>query len=474
MDHSYALEVLVDVVRDKRGPLSARLTAALRDAIAAGRLRPGTRLPSSRSLATDLGLSRGVVVSAYEQLTAEGRLTSRTGSGTAVADGGAAPIAPARVPADDRRTGVAPLRPGVPDLAMFPRAAWRRSYERALAGAVDAELDYPDPAGLPALRHELAGYLRRVRAARIRPSDIVVTAGAAQAVALLASALRRRGLDRIALEDPASEGMRTHLSTLGIRTVPIPVDRDGVDVEALGRTRARAVLVTPAHQFPTGVVLTPARRSALVDWARRVDGLILEDDYDAEFRYDRQPIGCVQGLAPDVVALIGSASKALAPGLRRGWLAVPAGWRDDVVRAKYSADLGEPVLEQLAFTDFLAGGGYDRHLRQARRAHRRRRDATVAAVSRYLPGARVSGVAAGLHLVVELPAGTDDVEVVCRAREIGLAPLALSSLRARVSGPPGLVLGYAAHTPDQLAAAVRTLAGIVGSVAAVPGTTIAL
>jgi GntR family transcriptional regulator/MocR family aminotransferase len=461
MDRS-AVELLLDLAGDRRaGPKQERLTGALREAIVTGRLGPGTRLPSSRSLAADLRLSRGVVVAAYDQLAAEGRLVTRPGSGTTVAVD-AAPATPRRtVRAPAAPPAIAPLRPGVPDLSAFPRAAWRRSYERALAGAADAQLDYPDPAGAPSLRRELADYLRRVRAARVGPDDITVTAGAAQAVALLATALRGRGQHRVALEDPASAPMREHLIALGLRVVPVPVDAGGIDVAALARTRSRAVLVTPAHQFPTGVVLAPARRGALVAWARRTGGLILEDDYDAEFRYDREPVGCLQGLAPDVVALIGSTSKALAPGLRRGWLTVPPGWRDDVVHAKHSADLGAPILEQLAFADFLATGGYDRHLRRARRAQRLRRDATVAALHRYLPEAAVSGVAAGLHLVAELPPGTDDVAIADRAGAAGLGPVPLSTLYARRGGPPGLVLGYAAHSPDELTGTVRLLARLV-------------
>ncbi len=460
MDHLSG-ELLLDLGHGSG--VGDRLTGALRDAIGQGRLAPGVRLPSTRALASDLGVSRGIVVSAYEQLAAEGRLLSRQGSGTVVASGMADGTGPTPLPVRviDAPAPVAPLRPGAPDLGRFPRSAWRRSYERALAGAADGHLDYPDPSGVPLLRRELADYLGRVRAARVGADDIVVTAGAAQAVALLAAVLRHRGEDAIALEDPASAGMREHLRALGLRITPVPVDAAGVDVEALCRTTVKAVLVTPAHQFPTGVVLAPDRRARLVAWARRVGGLILEDDYDAEFRYDREPVGCVQGLAPDVVALIGSASKALAPGLRRGWLAVPPGWRTDVVAAKQTADLGESTLEQLAFADFLASGGYDRHLRRARRAHRTRRDAMVAALHRFLPGVAISGVAAGLHLVVELPAGSDDAAIADRARSLGMAPLPLSALRIRPGGPPGLVLGYAAHPPGEITAAVRRLARLV-------------
>ncbi|HYN93497.1 MAG TPA: PLP-dependent aminotransferase family protein, partial [Pilimelia sp.] len=342
------------------------------------------------------------------------------------------------------------------------RAAWRRAYERALAIAADAEFDYGDPAGSPRLRAELAGYLGRVRAARVAPEALVVTTGAAQAFTLLAQVLRAGGATEVGFEEPGSAGVRTHLAGQGLTPVPVPVDGAGLDVAALGRAGLRAVVVTPAHQFPTGVVLAPGRRAALLAWARETGGLIVEDDYDAEFRYDRDPVGCVQGLAPDAVALVGSASKALAPGLRLGWLAVPPTHRAAVLAAKAAADLGGPVLEQLAVAELLATGGYDAHLRRCRRRYRQRRDALVAALARHLPAVRISGIAAGLHLVVWLPPGVDDAAVAARARGVGLGPVPLSALRLSAGGPPGLVLGYAASTPDELAAAVRGLAPIVG------------
>jgi GntR family transcriptional regulator / MocR family aminotransferase len=345
---------------------------------------------------------------------------------------------------------------------MFPRAAWRRAYEAGLAAAVDADLDYGNPAGAAQLRQELAGYLGRVRAARIDAGSLIVTTGAAQAFAVVSAVLRERGETRIGIEDPGSAPIRTHFSAHGLRPVPIAVDAEGLDVAGLARTRLRAVLITPAHQSPTGVVLAPARRAALVEWARRVDGLVVEDDYDAEFRYDRDPVGCVQGLAPEVVALVGSVSKALAPALRLGWLALPASLLRTATRAKAAADLGGPVVEQLAFARLLAGGGYDRHLRRARRVYRHRRDAVVQALDRYLPQARISGVAAGLHLVVELPAGVDDEAVAEAAGAVGLGPLPLSRLRLRPGGRPGLVIGYAAHSPHELAAAVELLAENAG------------
>ncbi|WP_238012617.1 PLP-dependent aminotransferase family protein [Dactylosporangium sp. AC04546] len=452
-------EALVELDRN-RPRVGDQLVGALRDAISRGRLAPGTRLPSTRDLAADLGVSRGLVVGAYEQLTAEGRLVTRRGSGTVVA--AVATAVPARREVlPERTTAVAPLRPGVPDLGMFPRTAWRRAYETALTGALDADFDYGDAVGVPRLRQELSGYLGRVRAALVPPEGLIVTAGVTQGLALVARALVARGVRRIAFEDPGSAALRDHVGRLGLEVVPIPVDEDGLDVRALSRTRTKAVLLTPAHQFPTGVVLAPHRRAELVGWARRVDGLIVEDDYDAEYRYDREPVACLQGLAPDRVALVGSVSKVLAPGLRLGWLVAPPAWLPELCAAKADADNGGPALQQLAFAEFLSGGGYDKHLRRARRLHRERRDAIVAALRRHLPKARVGGIAAGLHLVVELPPGADDVAVVERAAAAGLGPLALSALRMRKRGPAGLVLGYAAHTPHELTRAVRTLATLV-------------
>ncbi|MEV4618852.1 PLP-dependent aminotransferase family protein [Asanoa sp. NPDC049573] len=475
------MEALLDLDRSRPG-LGDQLTTALRAAITDGRLAPGTRLPSTRQLAADLRVSRGVVVGAYEQLIAEGRLLSARGAGTSVA---ATPSFPCSAPIQEapEHAGAsymgaeqslqnshpgpfagnlpADLRPGQPDLTAFPRTAWRRAYEQVLAAATPADLGYSDATGAPRLRQTLADYLGRVRAARLTADDVVVTTGAAQAFSLIAHHLRGRGADRIGVEEPGSPGIRVHLEAQGLRLVPIPVDGDGLDVATLEASDVPAVLVTPAHQYPTGVVLAPHRRAALIAWARATGKLIIEDDYDAEFRYDRDPVGCLQGLAPDVVAHLGSASKALAPALRLGWLCPPKDRAASVRAAKAAADYGGPTLEQLAFAHLLATGGYDRHLRQARRAHRQRRDALVAALAKEMPGCRVHGVAAGLHLVVELPPGTDDAALAERAYRQGLGPVPLSATRLTRGGPPGLVIGYAGQTPDRLAASIRRLRELI-------------
>ncbi|WP_018348980.1 PLP-dependent aminotransferase family protein [Longispora albida] len=429
-----------------------QLLRELRAAIGDGRLAPGTRLPSSRELAADLNVSRGLVVAAYEQLTAEGWLTTRRGAGTVVA------LAALPHPTHHRVPGGAPhplpLRPGVPDLALFPRAAWRRAYHHALSTVPDADLDYPGPLGAPRLRQVLAAHLGRVRSARADPANLFVTTATAQALTLLARVLPGR---LVGVEDPGSAGLAEHLVSNGLTPVPVPVDCDGITVPPPGLA---AVLVTPAHQYPEGVVLSPARRAALAAWARAEGALIIEDDYDAEFRYDRDPIGCVQGVAPDVTALVGSVSKALAPAVRIGWLLAPPYLADNLVAARLAADRGGPALEQLAFAALLESGGYDRHLRRAARSYRTRRDALVAAVGEHLPGARVGGVAAGLHAVITLPSEVDDVALCARALALGLGSVPLSTLR-HAPGPPGLVIGFAATSPGELTAAIRTLASLV-------------
>jgi GntR family transcriptional regulator/MocR family aminotransferase len=450
-----SLDLLLGLDRD-RGRLRAQLEDQLRDAVRAGRLGPGTALPSSRALARELGVSRGVVVEAYAQLSAEGYLVARQGAPTRVSEAaspgpGATPaVAGERPPRYDFRTGR-------PDISLFPRHAWLASLRRALREAPDARLDYGDPRGAPELRGALARYLGRVRGVGCDPERVVVTSGMAQGMALFARALRAGGVRRMAMEDPSSAPGRGQLASNGLEIVPIPVDRDGLQTSKLEQVDVGAVMTTPAHQFPLGVVLAPERRAALLDWAAQDGAVVLEDDYDAEYRYDRQPVGAVQGLAPDLVAYAGSTSKTLAPGLRLGWLVVPDHLLDAVTAAKESDDLGTPVVEQLALADFLERGQLDRHLRRTRAVYRSRRDALVGALERLLPDCAPAGVAAGLHLVVHLPAGTDEQAVLDAARSRGLGLSGISEHRVE-PGPPALLLGYGRLPEPAIEAAVRLLA----------------
>jgi GntR family transcriptional regulator/MocR family aminotransferase len=451
-------ELLIELRRDDERPLRAQLEDELRAGVRSGRLVAGTRMPSSRTLARDLAVSRRLVVEAYAQLTAEGYLVARSGSGTYVAAGGGANSAGG---AADSTGGTAPRRgaaerpappprhdffPGAPDLTAFPRQAWQRALRDVLRTLPHTALGYPDPRGAPALREQLAEYLGRVRGVAAEPAQIVIVSGVTQGLALLASVLAADGATRIAVEDPSLPSHRAVLERHGATLVPVPVDAEGIRVDGVVASGVDAVLVTPAHQMPLGAALSVERRAALLAW----DGLVIEDDYDAEFRYDRAPLGALQGLAPARVAYTGSVSKTLAPGIRLGWIVLPHPLADAVADAKLHADAGSDVLAQHVLARLIETRAYDRHLRVLRRRHRARREAFVAALARHLPGARPEGIAAGLHSVVTLPRPIDVAafERACARRGV------------RVSGarPDRLVLGYASIAPPAMDEATAQLA----------------
>ncbi len=448
--------------------MRAQLEDGLREAVRAGRLVPGARLPPSRTLAGDLGISRRLVVDAYAQLLAEGYLVARTGAGTFVA--GAAAAAPAPALARPPRALAFDFFAGNPDLASFPRRAWLRALRATLREAPDGAFGYPDPRGAQELRRALAGHLRRVRGVVADAESIVVVSGAAQGFALLARAL---GGGRIAVEDPTLPRHREILRAHGSTVEALPVDEQGArvgELRRLGRTgRVDAVLITPAHQSPTGVALSAARRAELLAWTAERDGLIVEDDYDAEYRYDRAPLGAMQGLAPDRVLYVGTVSKTLAPALRLGWLVLPRGLLEAVVHEKALADGGSPTIDQLALARLLEDGAYDRHLRQARRRYRARRDALVAAVAAHIPGARVTGVAAGLHAIVRLREPVDGMELLRAAarRSVGVYPLGYAYASPRARGD-GVVLGYANLAEPAIEEGVRRLGEALAELAPGP------
>jgi GntR family transcriptional regulator/MocR family aminotransferase len=450
---SFGPELLIQL---RGGRRRAQLEDRLRELVRNGTLLADSQLPSSRALADDLEVSRRLVVEAYAQLLAEGYLVSRRGAGTYVAPtAGVLEQAPAPPPT---RTLRLDFFPGTPDLASFPRALWLRAMRDVLRSAPAATFAYPDPRGMPALRGALAAYLRRVRGVVVEPDSIVICAGVTQGLALLGRALLHEGVDAIAVEDPGLPPHRSVLAYAGLEVGGVPIDEEGLDVGAL---RAPVVLTTPAHQCPTGVVLSPERRAALIAWAR-AGGLVIEDDYDAEFRYDRAPLGALQGLAPDRVVYLGSVSKTLAPGLRLGWLVVPASLFDAVAEAKLLNDLGCSALEQLAFAQMLESAAYDRHLRKARRRNRARRDALIAAVEQSLEGARVSGISAGLHALVRLPRAVDAQRLFRDAarRSLGVYPLTLHMIDPP-SHTDSLVLGYANLSEPAIAEGIRRLAGVL-------------
>ncbi|WP_371527653.1 PLP-dependent aminotransferase family protein [Streptomyces sp. NBC_01283] len=439
------------------------LTDALREAVRGGRLAPGIRLPSSRSLAVDLGIARNTVADAYADLVAEGWLTARQGSGTRVAE--RAVPRPA-APTPRRRAAGGPtydLMPGTPDLSTFPRAAWLKAARRAMAAAPNDALGYGDPRGRVELRTALADYLSRARGVRTDPDRIVICAGFAQGLSLLGGVLRARGLREVTVE---SYGLDVHWNLLkraGLTTRPLPFDELGTSTDELGSGSAKVALLTPAHQFPMGVPLHPDRRAAVVDWARRTGGLILEDDYDGEFRYDRQPVGALQGLDPDRVVYLGTASKSLAPGLRLGWMVLPAPIAAEVIEAKGGAEWACGALDQLTLAEFITSGAYDRHVRGARLRYRRRRDQLVAALAARAPEVRATGIAAGLHAVLELPPGTERT-VVQAASWQRLAVQGLASFRHPAARPPerdALVVGYGTPADHGWAGALEALCAVL-------------
>ncbi len=438
------------------GRRRAQLEDRLRELVRNGALPAAGPMPSSRALAADLGVSRRMVVDAYAQLSAEGYLVTRPGAGTFVATAG-----PQRREPSARASGGSlqfDFFPGAPDLASFPRALWLRTLREVLAQAPPHAFAYPDPRGAHELRAALAAYLRRVRGVVAESESIVICAGASQGLALLARALLRRGKRAIAVEDPGLPPHRALLGYAGMEVQGVGVDAAGLDVAAI---RTPVVLATPAHQCPTGVVLSPERRLALIEWAR-AGGVVIEDDYDAEFRYDRAPLGALQGLAPEHVVYLGTASKTLAPGLRLGWLVLPEPLRGPVAEAKMMDDMGSATLDQLVLARLLESSAYDRELRKARRRNRARRDALIAAVARHIPRARISGVSAGLHALVRLERPVAAMELMTRAAQssVGVYPLTLHM----IDPPPqsdALVLGYANLSEPAIEEGVRRLAAVL-------------
>ena len=449
----------IHLVLDRTAPLRAQLERELREAIRAGRLRAGTKLPPSRLLAEELGVSRGVVVEAYSQLVAEGYLVARSGDGTRIADGLAhQPPAPRASAAAVRRIQY-DLRSGIPDLSFFPRQEWQSATATALRQLPDVAFTYGSRRGLRQLRIALSDYLGRVRAVVADPDRMFITAGAAHGMGILWHALRQLGARRVAVEDPAWRAIPGAVEQAGLEAVPIVVDDDGLDVVALQAAKVDAVVLSPAHQYPTGTVLAPTRRTQLIAWARRHGALIVEDDYDSEYRYDREPIASLQGLAPDCVAYVGTASKTLAPGLRLGWLMVPSHLVGETAAQHGVARAMPSVLAQAAYATLLEAGTIDRHLRRTRRRYHARRNALAVALAEQLPDARVGGASAGLHVIAWLPDGADELAITDQARERGVAIHALHQDCA-VSAPasPALLLGYGLISEPAIPRAVRELA----------------
>ncbi|MGI8880796.1 MAG: PLP-dependent aminotransferase family protein [Jatrophihabitans sp.] len=454
-----------------RPGVRASLEQALRDAVQSGRLRPGTRLPSSRSLAADLDISRNTVAEVYVQLAAEGWLTARRGSVTRVAAGAASEHAEHRPGHVAERAAVYPydLRSGEPNMAAFPRKEWLAAVRAGMLHAPNEALGYEDGRGNPKLREALAAYLGRVRAVQARPDSVLICSGTIHAFSMLCAVLKARGASTVAFEEYGYSRFTKAAALQGLQTVTIGVDGAGARVDQLDALRADAVLLTPGHQFPTGTMLSADRRRAVIEWARRTGGLVIEDDYDGEFRYEPLAAGSLQELAPELVAYVGTTSKSLVPGLRIGWAVLPDKLVSGAVEM-IATTVGQiSVMEQVGLAEFIRCGAYDRHVRRARTSYRRRRDRLILCRDRLAPDVRVTGIAAGLHAVLELPgrAGGPVAEraLVERAGRRGLALHGLSAfeLTPGTAAPLSIVVGYGTPPDHAFEPALRTLFEVISA-----------
>ncbi|MBO0810925.1 MAG: PLP-dependent aminotransferase family protein [Microlunatus sp.] len=445
------------------GPMVRRLTNALRNAVRDGELAQGSALPPSRQLAAELGCSRWVVTEAYGQLVAEGYLQATTGAATRVREvGGATPLRPLDVATVEPRPRF-DLAPGIPDLAAFPRSRWAEAYRRAVLERPTGLLADRRPVSVLAARVAITDYLVRTRQVREDPTQVMITTGAGAAVGWVSRVLAGLGHRRIGTEDPSWPGLRDAARRAGLEVVPIPVDDHGLRVDMLDdHPDIRVVITTPAHQFPIGVPMSPDRRLALIKWAERVGGVIIEDDYDAEFRYDRRPVGSLQGMAPDRVVLVGSVSKSLGPAVNVGWVIMPQWLIMRILAGDLDAGVGASIFAQEAFAIMITEGWYERHLRAMRTAYRKRRDALVAALAETLPSCPVSGMPAGLHLVLRLPDGTDADAVVRRAAAQQVGVVSMDRYRLRPSPDPALVIGFGNLRSGREREAVDRLARALG------------
>ena len=454
----------VDLHLELRGPgVRAGLTDALREAVRSGRLPPGSRLPASRALAADLGIARSTVTECYAELVAEGLLTAQQGSGTRVAQ--RATPRRAAATASNRRRATHGLLPGAANFAEFPRTQWLAALRRVLAVAPPDAFGYGDPLGRMELRTALADYLARVRGVDAEPGRIVICPGFHHGLTLTARALKARGVRAVAVEAYGLDLYRALLTDAGLSIPPLLVDEHGAHTgELASLSGAGAVLLTPAHQFPTGVALSPERRAAAIDWARTTGGLILEDDYDGEFRYDRKPVGALQGLDPERVVYFGTASKSLAPALRVAWMVVPEHLLPDIAAAKGPVDMVS-ALDQLTLAEFIASRAFDRHVRSRRQSYRRRRDQLVKALARSAPDVRVTGMDAGLQAVLELPPGTEGSVLEAAASQglmvSGMAGFRHEGLAGRTGAQDALVVNYAAVSDSAWGGALNALCSVM-------------
>lgn len=451
------------LVLDRTHPASLRrqLANEIRDACRNGRLLAGMALPSSRELAVQLGVSRGVVTDAYNQLAAEGyieQLPRRAPLVLPTSIDGPTADDPLPQPATWRYD----LAATAPDLARFPRREWAAALRDTLRTLPDKALDYGDPRGPEVFRKAICDHLTRARGCHVDPTRTVAVAGFTEGFYVACAALRRQGATAVAVEDPCLDEQLPMIRMAGLRPVPIPVDADGIRVDLLREVNVQAAVVTPAHQFPTGAVLSPTRRQDLINWANENGTYIVEDDYDAEYRYDREPVGTIQGRAPQRVIYIGTTSKTLAPVLRIGWVHVPDDLLLDICDEHWYLGGGPPTIDLHAYAHLLEKGDVDRHLRRTRTLYQARRKLLIESLHRELPDLEIRGISAGLHLTLDLPENVDATAVAdtLASRRVNIRTIASHTMESR-NATSGLMIGYGQLQEPQIRAAVRLIASAI-------------
>jgi GntR family transcriptional regulator / MocR family aminotransferase len=462
-------DLFLAVDRSCATPPCRQIEDQMRTAIRSRKLQPGRELPSTRALARDLSVSRGVVVRAYAQLAAEGYLELRQGAAATVREPGTgSPLVAAANGSNGRGPKVRyDLRPHLPEAGLFPRHAWLRSVRHAVTTAGIADLTYSDSRGLEQLRTEVSAYLGRARGIAADPDQIIITAGCTHSLNLVFHLLARKGAGRIGVENPSDYLVHKIAERSGLAPVGISLDDDGVLVGELAAANAPAVVVSAGHQFPTGSVLSPERQAALVRWADRARALVIEDEYDAALRPDWTPISAQDRLARDRVVYLGSTGKTLSPAVRLGWAVLPKPLVALFAEEVAGSVLQISAIEQLAFADFLRRGEFDRHLRQMRTVFCQRRTAVVAAFERSLPQVRVRDGAAGLNMLIELPSVDLEQAAVRRLNALGIKVETLSRhTLPGYKGPAGLLIGVGGLPDGAISHVVEELAGALAAVGA--------
>lgn len=461
---SFGPEILVDFKTSSSGALKRRVEEVLRAAIDSGKLPPGIALPSSRLFSQQLAVSRGLIVGVYEQLISEGYLTSARGSATRVALRRSTRDRSAETPQKIHNVESTQFdfKAGLPDMELFPKRNWLRASRQAINQAHPASLTYPPSQGEISCRTSIANYLNRSRATAADPVNMVICTGVTQGIRLISQALRMNGVTKIAVEDPSQIRQSFGIKAEGLEIVRIGVDAEGICVQDLWETDAGAVLITPCHQYPTGSVLSPARRARLIAWAHARNAVIIEDDYDAEYRYDTPPVSAMQGLDPAHLIYVGSVSKTLAPGIRLGWLVLPSSLVKAVANAKRTADRGSSVLEQLTLGAFIEQGYLDSHLRITRAIYKRRRATLLLALKKYLPHFVPTGIDAGLHVMIEIPSSLNEEDIVGLAASEGIV---ITGAHMHCTRPPhaapALLLGYGCIQEQEITLGIKKLATLI-------------